>query len=512
MIHCIEIDGQNLKTELLWEVSRAALDPHSKFKISLSESARTKILKAEKFVDSIVQKGNPVYGINTGFGKFAEVAISKNDLSILQENLILSHACGVGPALGRDLVMSMWLIRLNVLARGNSGIRLSSVDLICKTLEAGILAVVPARGSVGASGDLAPSAHATLTLLGKGMCTLPRDGAFAEISASEALKVSGIQPLTLIAKEGLALINGTQTTSSLALKATVEGKNLLHTANLAMAMSLEALRGSHVVFDSRIAKVRNQPGAVACAQEIENWVAGKTEISESHEDCGRVQDPYSVRCAPQVHGAIYDSLIEAEQVIEREINASTDNPLLFPEEGLSLSGGNFHAIYTARVSDQLCSALTTLSSISERRIALLMAKDSSGLPAFLVKDGGLNSGFMMAQVTAAALVSENKTLSFPASVDSIPTSDDREDHVSMGVGAGLKLQQIVENLKYVLAIELMAACQAIDLLRPLKSSKKIEGVHSTIRSRVKRLDQDRILSDDFKALCELIESRVFFNN
>jgi histidine ammonia-lyase len=309
----------------------------------------------------------------------------------------------------------------------------------------------------------------------------------------------------LHAKEGLGLINGTQTTTSLALKAWFDGSHLLKHANLAAAFSIEALRGSHKIFDPKIAVARNHQGAIKCAEEISSWIAGTTEVSRSHENCGRVQDPYSLRCAPQVHGAIWEALDWSERILKNEINSSTDNPLVFADDETSLSGGNFHALYTARVSDNLASALTTLASISERRTALLMSKEISLLPAFLTPNGGLNSGFMMAQVTAAALVSESKTLSFPASVDSIPTSDDREDHVSMGVGAGIKLQQIVQNLAHVLSIEILAAAQAIDLLRPLKTSTRLERVHSLIRKSVSKLERDRNLSIDFKNLSTLIE-------
>lgn len=501
----VTLDGFNLDPKALWQAATRALDPKAVFKIVLSAESVERIKKSEAFVEKIVQKAAPVYGINTGFGKFAEVAISKDQLGELQENLIHSHACGVGEPFDRDIVMSMWLIRLNVLSRGNSGVRLETIQKIIRALEAGILAEVPMRGSVGASGDLAPSAHATLALLGHGTCSRPKGASFERVDASVALKEAGLTPVVLHAKEGLGLINGTQTTTSLALKSWYEGARLLKTANLATALSIEALRGSHAIFNPLIAKARNHQGAVVCAQEVFEWVQGDTEISKSHEGCGRVQDAYSLRCAPQVHGAIWETLHWSEQILKNELNSSTDNPLIFADEGLSLSGGNFHALYTARVSDTLASALTTLSSISERRIALLMSKESSTLPPFLTQNGGLNSGFMMAQVTAAALVSESKTLSFPASVDSIPTSDDREDHVSMGVGAGLKLQQIVSNLTYVLSIELLCAAQALDFLRPLKSSAKLERVHSKIRKTVSKLERDRNLSVDFEAVTRMIK-------
>ena len=504
----IVLDGESLSPDTLWSFSRLALDPLVKPQIEIAASAEARIQRASEMVARIAQGKEAVYGINTGFGKFAEVSISREQLDQLQLNLIRSHAVGTGAPLSRDLVMAMWVIRLNTICRGNSGVRLEIVKKIIASLERGLLAEVPSRGSVGASGDLAPSAHATLALLGEGKCSIPDSAgkAFATMPASDALKKLNLDPIRLGAKEGLSLINGTQLTTALALKGWFDGRRFLGWANAAASLSIEGLKGSHQIVHEKVLASRNQPGALTCGHHMAKLLGGETEISRSHEDCGQVQDPYSLRCAPQVHGAIYDALKRAEDVIRGEINASTDNPVIFPETNESVSGGNFHAIYTARVSDELASAMSTLSSICERRIALAMSPESSKLPAFLIKDGGLNSGFMMAQVTAAALVSESKTLSFPASVDSIPTSGDREDHVSMGPTAGHKLLQIVDNTCGVIAIELMAGCQEIDLLRPLKTSQALEKIHAAIRKVVKPLDVDRFLAPDLEAIRVLIQN------
>lgn len=504
----ILIDGKTLSAEQVFTWSKLALNPEARFKIEVTTDAKQRVLAASELVASIVKKGAAVYGINTGFGKFSEVAISNDNLSTLQKNLIYSHASGVGAPLGRDIVFMMWLLRLNTLCRGNSGVRFSTIETIIKLLEAGVLATVPSRGSVGASGDLAPSAHASLVLLGQGTCSIPHAGSFVTVTADKALNHAGLAPLELAPKEGLGLINGTQLTTALAIKTWSLGKTLLAHANLATALSIEGMRGSHKIALKQIADVRNQEGVNVCASEIRNWLSGKSEIANSHENCTKVQDAYSLRCAPQVHGVVSDELAQAEKILNREINASTDNPLLFADEGISLSGGNFHALYGARVSDTLAASLTILSSISERRTAQLMSASSSGLPAFLINDGGLNSGLMMAHVTSAALVSENKTLSTPASIDSIPTSDDREDHVSMGPGAGYKALQICKNLRSVLAIEILSAFQAIQLLRPLKSTAALENVVSTLlQENILPLSQDRILATDIQIIENLISQK-----
>jgi histidine ammonia-lyase len=501
------LDGFNLNLKEAYEFSALAQKVDAKFKIEISSEARNRVSKCEDFVSNVVKGTKAVYGINTGFGKFAEVSIPRNDLELLQKNLILSHACGVGPELDRQIVLLMWIIRINILCRGHSGIRLSTIEFIISLLEKGILPCVPSRGSVGASGDLSPSAHASLMLIGEGSVTVPHSSgsSFERMTAAEALSKFGFKPISLAAKEGLALINGTQLTSALALIGCAQAKHLLETANFSLALSIEGLRASYAFLDSRVLSNRNQSAASVCGQQIQNHLGSKTEISSSHANCGRVQDPYSLRCAPQVHGAVLADILYSESVIQNEINSSTDNPLLFAEDLACVSGGNFHAIYTSRVCDMLSSALTTLSSICERRIALAMSPESSRLPAFLTENGGLNSGLMMAHVTAASLVSESKSLSFPASVDSIPTSDDREDHVSMGPGAGFKFLQIIRNTRQVLAIEILTASQAIRLLRPLKSSNTIEEFLKTLDPVVPKIGADRILSTDIQAIECLIE-------
>jgi histidine ammonia-lyase len=512
MLEKILLDGESLSAERVYSLSKLALNPEAKFKIEIAPKAREKILKAENFVSEIVKKGKPVYGINTGFGKFSEVSISSDQLSQLQTNLIRSHAAGVGEPLSRDIVFMMWILRLNTLCRGHSGVRLSTMDFVIRLLENGVLAQIPSRGSVGASGDLAPSAHASLILLGEGLCTLPHAGSFVEVPALKALENLGLAPLELAPKEGLGLINGTQLTVALALKVWAEGKKLLATANLAVSLTIEGMSASHKIAFEQIAKSKNQRGVEKCAEEIRSWLSGKSEIADNHANCAKVQDAYSLRCAPQVHGVVWDELAHAEEILNREMNSSNDNPLLFVEDGLSLSGGNFHALYGARVSDTLAASLTILSSISERRTAQMMSHASSGLPAFLVKAGGLNSGLMMAHVTAAALVSESKSLSMPASVDTIPTSDDREDHVSMGPGAGFKALQILSNTQKVLSIEILSAYQAVQLLRPLKTSARLEKVIQEIyRSPVAPLDADRVLSTDIQKIEGLVEEKRMLN-
>ena len=502
----IILDGFKLTAIELYKASRVALDPEARIQIEIAPDAKERIIKAANFVTKITNGDDAVYGINTGFGKFAEVRVDNKQLNQLQENLILSHAIGIGDNLPRDIVMMMWILRLNVLCRGNSGIRWETVEQLIRLLECGILADVPCKGSVGASGDLAPSAHATLSLLGVGNCSYPHVGTFRKGSAKDALAHFALEPWTLIAKEGLSLINGTQLTTAYSVIGIVEGRKTLRHSNLSLALCIEALQASHLVFDDRIIQSRNHMGPVNVAKELQFWLSGESEIKDDHENCDRVQDPYSLRCAPQVHGSIDDELRQCEELVNRELNSSTDNPLLFPDSDASLSGGNFHAIFTARVNDRLASAFATLSNISERRIAHMMSRESNRLFPFLVVEGGINSGLMMAQVTAAALVSESKALSFPASVDSIPTSDDKEDHVSMGPLAGQKLLTILENTNNVLAIEMMSSCQALDLRFPLKSTERIQDAHAIIREKVEYLEKDRVLHDDLVAIIEIIKS------
>ncbi|MEO6459126.1 MAG: aromatic amino acid lyase, partial [Bdellovibrionota bacterium] len=363
----ITLDGYSLDTQTLWSAARTALNPKDSLKIRIAPAAEKRIRAAAAYVQKIVAGKTAVYGINTGFGKFAEVPIDSTKLRALQRNLILSHAVGVGPLLSRDIIMAMWILRLNVMCRGHSGVRMESVEQLLRLLELGILAEVPAQGSVGASGDLAPSAHATLPLIGEGRCSYPHVGSFRHTTSAEALSQFGLDVWELEAKEGLSFINGTQLTTAYATKAYLTSQRLLETANLCLALSMEGIQATHKLLDPRIFEVRNQLGATWCADDTRVWFNSKSQIESDHTGCDRVQDPYSFRCAPQVHGLVHDEIRQCGEILERELNASTDNPLLFADDDTSLSGGNFHAIYTARVNDRLAAALATLSNISERR-------------------------------------------------------------------------------------------------------------------------------------------------
>lgn len=502
----IVLDGESLSIETLTAFSRAALNPKEKLRIKVSDKAQKQVRTAEKFLKKLAASGGTVYGLNTGFGYFARTRIKPSEITALQHNIIRSHACGVGEELPRDLVMGMWLVLLNSVCRGHRGLSLGTLQQILKAIEAGVLAKVPARGSVGASGDLAPSAHAVLAPMGEGECTMPKGNGFVRASSAAALKAAKLQPITLGPKEGLCLINGTQLTAALAAKAWSEANALLEHANMATAMMIEALRASHHSTDVPLLKEQRQRGTLECGHAIARWLGGNTQVAKSHENCDRVQDAYSLRCAPQVHGMVWEELDHTRDIITREINSTTDNPILFPEHDTVVHGGNFHAIYPARVCDRIAAAIATLASISERRVNSAMRSEKSGLPAFLAEEGGLNSGLMMIQTTAAALVSECKSLSFPASVDSIPTNNDQEDHVSMGPGAGLKALKVIEQARYVIAIELYVACQALDMLKPLKTSPQLEKVKAKIRKKVKYLKQDRILSPDVEAINAMIKS------
>lgn len=505
MAHAITLDGDSLDVNSLWQAARTAGQPHNALEIGVDSAAKKSILAAEQFLHNLATSGETVYGVNTGFGFFARTRISPNDIAKLQHNIIMSHSVGVGELLPRDLTMGMWLIMLNSICRGHRGVSLEKVERIVEALNKGMLAHVPARGSVGASGDLAPMSHAVLALLGEGMCSLREGDGFTDMPAAEALKKLGLEPLVLGPKEGLALINGTQLTSAMACKLIWEGQQLVETANLTASLMIEAMRASHAFLAPILMKEQRHEGAAACAESIRNWLGGKTEISESHHDCDRVQDPYSIRCIPQVHGMVWEELSTCRSIMDLEINATTDNPILFPEEERVIHGGNFHAIYAARVCDRVGAALATLANISERRIHMAMKQDKSGLPNFLIaEDGGLNSGFMMTQTTAAALVSECKALSFPASVDSISTNNDQEDHVSMGPVAGLKALKILENARYVLAIELLSALQGLDLLSPLKTSKRLEDVKAKLRAQIPMLKADRFLGEDLEKAAQII--------
>lgn len=501
-MHKIVLTGDDLTLEELYAFSQQALDPKARLSIALSQQARQQVSAAEDYLAKLTSSGETIYSINTGFGFFVNTRIEPGQMAQLQTNIIRSHACGAGEELPRDVVMMLWLILINSACRGHRGIALEKLERICTMLNAGILSCVPSRGSVGASGDLAPTAHAVLATLGEGECTMPDGNGFARMKAGDALKKAKIAPISLGPKEGLCLINGTQLTAALAAKIWNETSKLLVTANMAAAMSIEGLRASHHMTEEILLKEQRQEGTLVCGRAIASWL-GDTEIARSHEDCGRVQDPYSFRCAPQVHGMVWEELAHSKKILEREINGTSDNPILFPEEDKVIHGGNFHAIYPARVCDHLGAALTTLAAISERRVNITMNHEKSGLPTFLIEKGGLNSGFMMVQVTAAALVAECRSLCMPASVDSIPTNNDQEDHVSMGPGAGLKALQIVTHAHYVLAIELLVAAQAVDMVG-LKTSAKLEKVKAEIRKHAAYLAEDRFLNPDIEAVCALV--------
>ena len=472
--------------------------------VAVGEVARARLRAARAVVERAVASGAAVYGVNTGFGNLANVRIAPDRLVELQERLLLSHAAGMGEPLGEPAVRGMLLLRANTLARGHSGVREEVVERLLEFLNRGLYPVVPSRGSVGASGDLAPLAHLALPLLGLG--ELWRGGRARP--AAEVLREEGIAPLALAPKEGLALVNGTQAMTSLTALACLAARSLARQADLVGALTTEALRGTDSAFDARIQAARPHPGQAASARNLWRLLQGSA-IRESHRHGDlRVQDPYSIRCMPQVHGAVRDALGDVERRVEIEMNSATDNPLVFADGEALLSGGNFHGQPIALAADFLAIALAELGAIAERRIEKLTNAAFSGLPAFLVRDAGLNSGFMMAQVTAAALASENKVLAHPASADSIPTSADKEDHVSMGMGAALKLQSVVVNVRRILAIELAAAAQGIDLLRPLASSPALERLHVAVRARIAPWERDRAMAPDLAAAERLLEAEL----
>jgi histidine ammonia-lyase len=489
------VDGESLDLEnyraVVFDGSRCALD----------DSARCRVAAARQVVLDTLEKEQAVYGVNTGFGDLAKVRIAADKLALLQERLILSHCAGVGEPLDESAVRGMLLLRANTLARGHSGVRAEIIDALLSLLNANILPLVPSRGSVGASGDLAPLAHLALPLLGKGRLRV--DG--ESVPAADGLARAGLKPFTLEPKEGLALINGTQAMTALLANAVIAVRRLVRAADLIAALSVDALRGTDAAFDPRLHALRPYPGQRASADNLFKLLSG-SEIRESHRQGDvRVQDPYSVRCAPQVHGAARDALSDVERKLAIEMNAVTDNPLIFPEDGAIISGGNFHGQPVAISADILGMVVAELGTISERRIEKLTNTAFSGLPPFLVKDAGLNSGFMIAQVTAAALASESKGLAHPASVDSIPTSADKEDHVSMGMGAALKLATIVSNTTTILAVELLCATQGIDLLRPMRTSAPLEALHSAVRNRIEVWHEDREMAQDISRAVEFLK-------
>jgi histidine ammonia-lyase len=492
----ILLDGDTLTIEEVLRVSGG------RARAELSPGSREKVRRARALVEARLEDGEAHYGINTGFGTLAEVRIERGDLEKLQRNLILSHAAGVGEPLPVRESRALMLLRANVLAKGVSGVRESTLDLLLGLLDRGVVAVVPERGSVGASGDLAPLAHLALVLIGEGEAWL--DG--RRVPGAEALRRAGLAPVVLGPKEGLALVNGTQAMTAVGVHGLVRAERLALLADLAGAMTLEGLLGSHRPFLAEIQAARGQVGQAASAARLRELLAG-SELNASHQgpECHKVQDPYSLRCMPQVHGAARDGIAFCRAVLAREVNAATDNPLVFPDTGEIVSGGNFHGQPVALALDVLAIAASHLATVSERRVEQLVNPSLSGLPPFLAPHTGLDSGFMIAQVTSAALVSENKVLCHPASVDSIPSSAGREDHVSMGMAASLKARQVVENVRTCLAIELLVAAQALDLRAPLRSSAKVVEAHRRIRAAVPHLDADRELHRDIEAVCRMVD-------
>ncbi|MDQ0611745.1 histidine ammonia-lyase [Variovorax sp. W1I1] len=465
-------------------------------RLALDPSVLDGMQKAEAAVRHIVENDQVVYGINTGFGKLASTRIGNDHLAELQRNLVLSHSVGTGEPLAAPVVRMILATKAVSLARGHSGVRPALVDALLALFNAGVTPSIPCKGSVGASGDLAPLAHMACVLIGEGEATLA-DG--KKVSGAEAMRSIGLEPFVLGPKEGLALLNGTQVSTALALAGLFGAEDVFASALMSGALSLEAIQGSIKPFDARIHAARGQSGQIAVAGAVRTLLEG-SEIVPSHADCGRVQDPYSVRCIPQVMGACLDNLAHASRVLVIEANAASDNPLVFCDTGEVISGGNFHAEPVAFAADIIALAVSEVGAIAERRIALLLDTGLSGLPPFLVRDGGLNSGFMIAQVTAAALASENKSLAHPASVDSLPTSANQEDHVSMATFAARRLGDMVNNTAVVVGIEAMAAAQGIELKRKLKSSPLVEAEFTRIRKNVAFLERDRYLAPDIEAM------------
>lgn len=494
-IENVELTGRDLSLEQVVSVARHGA------RVTVSTAARERVRKARAFVDKLAAADKPTYGINTGFGTLAEVPIAKHDLSALQLNLIVSHAAGVGDPLPTDVVRSLMVCRANVLAGGYSGVREMTLDLLVDALNEGVVPVIPARGSVGASGDLAPLAHLALVLIGRGEAWF--NG--ARMSGADALAAAGLAPLELQPKEGLALVNGTQAMLALGVLALADAEDAAQLADIAGAMTVEGMLGSHRPFIPRVHDVRPHPGQAAVAAHVRQLVAG-SEINASHqESCSRVQDAYSLRCMPQVHGAVRDGHAFVRQVLERELNAATDNPLLFADDEEVVSAGNFHGQPLSQALDMLAISTATLGSISERRVEQLVNPSLSNLPPFLSRDSGLNSGYMIAQVTSAALVVENRVLCHPASVDTIPSSAGREDHVSMGMTAALKARSVVDHVRHCLAIEMLCAAQALDFRLPLKAGAGAAAAHQAIRARVPTLETDRELYRDMAAVRALMD-------
>lgn len=485
--------------------------------VVLSNESKKKVVKARKLIDKWVDEGKVIYGVTTGFGEFANVRISKKDLEKLQENLIISHSTGVGDPLPPFIVKLMMLLRVNALASGHSGIRLETLELLISMMNNNIIPVIPSQGSVGSSGDLAPLSHLVLAMIGKGEVQIYKhvmkddQHKIKKMKSSIVLKKFGLTSVKLAAKEGLALINGTQMMTAFAAFICIEAKKLEKIADIAGALSHEALRGTDNAFDSRLHKLRPFPGQIVVAKNILSMIKG-SEIRESHrEDDPRVQDSYSIRCMPQIHGASRDTIDYVCSRVETEINSVNDNPLIFPDDETHLEGGNFHGQPIALAMDFMSIALSEYANVSERRTERMLNGSLSSLPRFLAKNGGLNSGLMIAQYTAAALVSENKVLAHPASVDSIPTSANQEDHNSMGSISARKCFQILKNVQTVLAIEILTACQALEFHKPLKPGNGTLAAYQLVRKISKPIESDVILYVEIEKVSNLIKEERFLS-
>lgn len=490
----IELDGHHLTLEAVEAVADGS-------PVRLAEAARTRVERAREFVDERFASGEAIYGVTTGFGRLANVPVDPKDAALLQLNLVRSHASGTGEPLAKRYVRAAGVLRANSLSAGHSGIRPVTLDLIIELLNHGVTPVVPCQGSVGASGDLAPLAHMTLTLIGEGEATFEGE----RFPSAVALERAGLKPVKLVAKEGLALINGTQVMTAIAALGVLRAERLAAAADVIAAMSLEAFLGSERVFDPRLNSLRPHPGQSRVAENLRALLVG-SEIVQSHAECGRVQDPYSFRCIPVVHGAVRDSIAHVRRVTETEANSVTDNPLVFPEDGVFLSGGNFHGEPIALAIDFLKIAVSELASIGERRLYLLLNAEDRGLPLFLTGRSGLQSGLMIVQYAAAATVNDNKGLAWPSSVDSIPTSAGQEDHVSMGMTSANNLNRVLDNVEGALACELLGALAATDFRRPLRSGRGTQAAYELAREHIAPWTEDRAPAPDIAKARELIRA------
>ena len=500
-MNTLEINGKNLTISQLYNVSHSSPEDQ---KVKISNDALKAMTDAREYVYSIVEKADPVYGINTGFGALSNKYIGKEDLKDLQINLIRSHCTGVGKPLNKATTRAIMFLRANCLASGFSGINPEIVQCLLNFLNKGVHPIIPEKGSVGASGDLAPLSHIALSLIGEGKVEFKGE----ILPTRNVLEKIGIKPIELGPKDGLALINGTAFMSAFGGLAVYEAHRLLKLADVIAALTVDSLTGTNKAFSKLISNLKPHKGQLDCCKNLNILIPG-SEILNSHKGCGKVQDPYSLRCVPQVHGACRQTFYHAKKVLEVELNSVTDNPLVFPEQQDIISGGNFHGEAVALAMDYLSMGMSEICNISERRVEKMMNPNFSNLPAFLTEGSGLNSGLMIAHVTSAALTSENKTLCFPSSVDSIPTSTDKEDHVSMGPFAGRKLHQIIKNTKYCLAIELLCNTTALDFRRPLKTSKPLESLYENVRKIVPPIKGDRAYSEDIERIVENIDNNNF---